>query len=63
MTSGEGILQEGDGVLANHASSAESFCPFDEFSSIDGGLQNGEREGKAKLDQGPGADLDLVLIH
>jgi hypothetical protein len=63
MTSSEGILQEGDGVLANHACSTESLCPLDEFSSIDGRLQHREREGKAKLDQGPWADLDLMLIH
>lgn len=63
MTTVEGILEIGDGVLADHSGSVEALCPGDEGSSVDGGLKDGEGEGESELELSVSTDYDLVLIH
>lgn len=63
MATVEGVLKISDGVLSDHSGSVEALCPGDQGSSVDGGLEDGEREGESELKLSVSTDCDLVLIH
>jgi len=63
MATIKGILEISNGVLSYHAGSVEALSPWDQGTTIDGGLEDREGECEAELELGIATDRNLMLVH